>query len=42
LNGAESALSGILKNFFNIAEDVSVRKRDDGIVLFAGFLQIRF
>jgi len=42
LNGAESDLSDIFKNFSIIAEDVSVRKRDDGIVIFAGFFQIRF
>jgi hypothetical protein len=42
LNGAESDLSGIFKNFSLIAEDVSVKKIDDGTVLFAGFFQIRF
>lgn len=29
MNGAESDLTGIFKNFSVIAEDVSVRKRDD-------------
>jgi hypothetical protein len=42
LNGVESALCGVFKNFSVCAKDVSVRKGDAGILEFADIFQIRF